>query len=575
MQGEGRKAGAMEILEGGRTGLAGRALRLVLAASGLLMLGGAAWAQEGNPAARAVRLSNVDGQVQVSQGGQVLAPQALANTPLFEGSEISTEEDGRAEIQFEDGSVARVSPNSSVTLNVLRQQGSTLDTEIVLNNGLGYFEVQGNGSANSMRIRFGNNTVMASGFTVLRVNLDNAPGEIAVFSGNAHVEGGNSLALDLHGGESVRLNATDPGNYVLAESIEPDSWDAWNSDRDQALTADEAQKTQATQDVPNPNNPAWSDLDSSGNWYNVPGEGYVWSPYEAQNAGWDPYGCGSWMWTPGYGYVWVSCESWGFMPYSYGMWSYYDGFGWGWVPGGGTWWGNGGWTYRIGHTPYRYQPPHRPKGGPVLPVGNPVHVAGGGHFQPYPVVTVNRMRDVVHGGPARLPNTPVTLAGNTVLPLRPIVSRPTYERGAGNMPGRVTPSVPGGVRYGYVQTPGSNTGVRSGYVGGAYPGGVTGPPVPVPGNWGNRPTVPINNGSFGGRPMTPSGGNFGARPVAPSGGTGARPSGGSFGGGASHPSGGSFGGGGGAHPSAGGGGGGGGASHPSGGGGGGGGSPHH
>ena len=123
---------------------------------------------------------------------------------------------------------------------------------------------------------------------------------------------------------------------------------------------------------------------------NVPGQGYVWSPYEAQNAGWDPYGCGSWMWTPGYGYIWVSCEPWGFMPYGYGMWSYFDGFGWGWNPGGGGWWGgHSGFVYNIGHAPYHYQPPQRPHGGPQLPVGAPVHVAGG-KYQPYPVVSVNR-----------------------------------------------------------------------------------------------------------------------------------------------------------------------------------------
>ncbi len=55
-----------------------------------------------------MRLSSVDGQVQVAQGGDVLADHALVNTPLFEGTQISTGDDGRAEIQFEDGSVARI-----------------------------------------------------------------------------------------------------------------------------------------------------------------------------------------------------------------------------------------------------------------------------------------------------------------------------------------------------------------------------------------------------------------------------------------------------------------------------------
>ena len=58
----------------------------------------------------------MEGQVQLSQGNTVLAAQAVVNTPLFEGTEIKTSDDGRAEIQFEDGSIARVSPDSSLTL---------------------------------------------------------------------------------------------------------------------------------------------------------------------------------------------------------------------------------------------------------------------------------------------------------------------------------------------------------------------------------------------------------------------------------------------------------------------------
>jgi len=64
-------------------------------------------------AGRAARLSSVDGDVRIVQDGQVIADPALVNTPLFEGSQIVTGDDGRAELQIDDGSVARLSPNSS------------------------------------------------------------------------------------------------------------------------------------------------------------------------------------------------------------------------------------------------------------------------------------------------------------------------------------------------------------------------------------------------------------------------------------------------------------------------------
>jgi hypothetical protein len=547
---------------------------LGLAAAALIAVPGS-MAQDAGPAARAVRLSNVEGQVQLSQGNTVLAAQALVNTPLFEGTRISTSDDGRAEIQFEDGSIARVSPSSSMTLRELRQQGNSTDTLLGLDSGLGYFELQGDTPTDHIRVQFGGDTVTTSGFSVLRINLDNPPGEVAVFSGNAHLEGGNTIALDLHGGESVKLNEADPGNYALSEAIEPDSWDAWNSDRDQSLTTQEADRTAATNSVPNSNNPAWSDLDSNGNWYNVPGQGYVWSPYEAQNSGWDPYGCGSWVSTPAFGYAWVSCEPWGFMPYASGIWSYYDGFGWGWAPGGGgPWWGGGGWALNIGNAPFRYHPPDRPRGRPIKPIGGDGPIRAGGRYEPNPVIAVNRLHDTVGGPPIRVRGGPVNFAGNTVQPLRPVASRPNYPAGFTggsrtefNRTGSNSGTA-GGVRYGYIQSPNAGVYGRQGTQG-------NGNLAPRPS--GGPARAPAYYGGYSGRPAAPSGG--GARPSAPArsyggysgGASAARPSGGggSFsGGGASHSSGGGYSGG--AAPSAGGGGG---ASHGGGGGGGGGG--HH
>jgi hypothetical protein len=436
---------------------------LAAIAAGILSLGALALGQDSPmapppseqsaPTARALRLSSVEGQVQISQGNQILASPALANTPLFEGTQISTADDGRAEIQLEDGSVARISPNSSLTIGALSLQGNTADTELVLNKGLAYFEMQGDTQAKPMRVRFGDNVATSSGYTVVRINLDYPPGEVAVFSGNVHIEGGTSLALDLHGGQSVKLNGPDSGNYVVADAIEPDSWDTWNSDRDQALTAQEAERTEATNSVPNSSNPAWSDLDANGNWYNVPGQGYVWSPYEAAGGNWDPYGCGSWMWTPRFGYVWVSCEPWGYMPYASGTWGYYDGLGWGWAPGlGGAWWGGGGWGFNFGALPVRYRPPHRPVGGPRPGGGSPIRA--GGRYQPYPVVAVNRVPNGANGlaGVAvHVRNAPVTIAGNTVQPLRALSARPAYGGQFASGVNRGSPSYSGGVRYGYAQ----------------------------------------------------------------------------------------------------------------------------
>ena len=140
-------------------------------------------AQSAAPQAQAARLSSVDGQVRILQGNQVLTDQAVANVPLFEGSLVVAGDDGRAEIQFDDGSVARISPNSSLGLTVLHGQGGSGNTEIALESGLGYFELQGGGQGGTIRVHFGDCVVTAAGFTVLRIDMDNPPGELAVSQG--------------------------------------------------------------------------------------------------------------------------------------------------------------------------------------------------------------------------------------------------------------------------------------------------------------------------------------------------------------------------------------------------------
>ena len=480
----------------------------------------------GQPA-RAVRLSFVDGQVKLAQGNQVLAAQAVANTPLFEGMQLTTADNGKAEIQFEDGSVARIAPDSVLTLQVLRGAGTTADAELTVNSGLCYFEFQGGGQAGQMSVHFGSSVATSSGFTVLRVAMDTPPGSVAVFSGNVHLQVGNPsdptpAGVDLHGGESLALDPADLTQFNLAESIEPNSWDAWNSDRDQALTAEAATQTGAPSNLGETENPAWNDLDASGSWYDVPDQGYVWSPYEAANADFDPYGNGEWMYTPAYGYVWASGYSWGYMPYQCGAWNFYNGFGWGWAPGMGgcrPWWGLGFYGGpNIGFAPIGYRPITRPlpPHGPVGPIGH----------RPIPVIPVNRRMALGNTSlPARDKNAQVTIAGSTVEPLRPLPSRPVYSREAFTSgSNRTTPGNTGArTRGGQQANPGSSyTGSRP--AGGNAAPGYNPPPRPAPEGHSAPPSYsPPRSSSSSNAP---------------------HPSGGGGGGGASHSSGGSSGGGG-------------------------------
>src|SRR5262245_12626031 len=78
--------------------------------AGVLLAGSAAAESK----ARIVRLSEVQGSVQMDRGTGDGFEKTFLNMPVIEGSRLKTGDDGRAEVEFEDGSAIRIVPNSEV-----------------------------------------------------------------------------------------------------------------------------------------------------------------------------------------------------------------------------------------------------------------------------------------------------------------------------------------------------------------------------------------------------------------------------------------------------------------------------
>lgn len=310
-----------------------------------------------------MRLSAVVGSVKVLEGGQVAFQQAEMNMPIVEGMKLVTSQDGRAEVQFEDGSVARVTPNSSITLTQLsRDDAGGAVTTIQADSGLTYYEL--NGRAGQYTVQFGQDKITPLDASIFRLDLDHPSAELAVMHGSVHVNDDENLAMDVHTDQSVQFDAQNADEYQLVQSVAANTWDQWNSDRDEALAELDNSETEARASEAEPNNPAWSDLDANGDWYDVPGYGMGWSP-SGVGQNWDPYGLGAWGYYNGIGYTWISGYSWGWWPYHCGAWSWFDGFGWMWFPGNCGWGGIGigvGW-YPYGtirNVPPGYRCPRRP-----------------------------------------------------------------------------------------------------------------------------------------------------------------------------------------------------------------------
>lgn len=373
---------------------------------------------------RAVRISAVEGEVKVVEGEETAFQQAQINMPVVEGMKLVTAQDGRAEVQFEDGSVARVAPNSAITLKSLsRDEGGSTVTVVQADAGLTYYELNGSGGTYSVQFGQHNISIDPVDSAVFRLDLDKPEAELAVMHGTVHISNDQNLWADVHTDQSVRFDPRNADEYQLVQSVAANSWDQWNSDRDEALAEMDASESDARAGMEEPNNPAWSDLDANGDWYDVPGYGMGWSP-DGVGADWDPYGLGSWGYYSGVGYTWISGYSWGWWPYHCGSWSWLDGFGWMWFPSNCGWSGAGiGAWYPYGtilSVPPNYRCPRRPLG-VHRPGRHPIRHPNHGPVRTNPrLIAVNRGSRATQQLPSLHTNQPKRMlqyAGRRIAPV--------------------------------------------------------------------------------------------------------------------------------------------------------------
>ena len=400
---------------------------LSLLAAAIFALQPSAFADDVSPSTRAARLTYMQGAVTVTQSNNTASIPAQLNLPLLAGVMLATGEDGQAEIEFEDGSVIRLTPNSALSLdNLTVDPDGIFTTAVSLLHGLAYAELRAT-PRYRYNVNAGGDVLSPVENATVRINFDEAPAVFAVLDGTAHLEreGPGSATVyqaDVRAGETFRGDSEGQNRYFLNSGIDSDSWDEWNEDLDQAAASQASDSTAVRNNYAGAQGYGWSDLDANGSWYDVPGQGPVWQPQvAADDSSFDPYGNGAWVAYTGVGYVWASAYPWGWTPYRCGNWSFYTGFGWGWAPGagcGGYGWGfwGGGRVVNIGRAPAGYLPIHVPvHHGPEKPLlavhsGNTYR---GGTFSP---IGERRSRQI--GGVTATPIVPVrrgVASGGTAL----------------------------------------------------------------------------------------------------------------------------------------------------------------
>ena len=322
--------------------------------------------------ARIVRLSDVQGTVQIDKNSGLGFENAFVNLPITQGTQLRTRENGRAEVEFEDGSTLRVTPNTTIQFSRLGLSDAGKRVSVLeLVEGRAYVNWLGK-SGDEFTLNFSQEKVVLSQAAHFRVASSSSAAEVANFKNDLEVMG-PSGTVKVDKKKMVTFDVNDNDKATLAKNFEEDPYDQW--DKQSVEYHDQYSKNNST-----PYGYGSSDLGYYGGYSNVAGYGTLWQPYFA-GAGWNPFMDGAWAWYPGFGFMWASAYPWGWMPYYYGNWMFVPGFGWGWQPGGLNTWRGG--IHYVGAGVAGFHPPVAPvgtvstvavgKGGPVVTNAPPLH----------------------------------------------------------------------------------------------------------------------------------------------------------------------------------------------------------
>ena len=277
---------------------------------------------------RIVRLSDVQGDVQVDRKTGQGYEKAFLNLPITQGMKIRTGKSGRAELEFEDSSSLRIIPDTVIEIPQLslRDSGAKV-SEIHLQEGTAYINFLGS-KDDELSLTFVREKVALTHAAHLRVDVGDTDAAVAVFKGGVDVVGpAGTVQVDRN--HTASFDLLDNDRHQLAKNVEEEPFDSWDKRQNEydELYAAKAQSNYS------PYAYGTSDLNYYGNFLTLPGYGMLWQPYLV-GAGWDPFMNGAWAFNPGFGYGWVSGYPWGWTPYHYGSWVFLPQYGWAWQPGG-------------------------------------------------------------------------------------------------------------------------------------------------------------------------------------------------------------------------------------------------
>jgi hypothetical protein len=283
-----------------------------------------------------LRLSLLEGDIQIKTVDLGDWSPASINLPLREGDELWIPESGRLEVQILPATYVRLDQTSSLAVVTVTKGAE----QLYLTQGRAYIHFNP-AQGGMLQIDTPISSTQIYDRAVFRIDVtEQGYTDVSVLDGAVYVEsqGGKTTVeadnvLSLREGADAELTPLGP----------VDDWENWNVERDKRVFA----VRESGRYLPPEIRGYASDLDANGKWVYVKEYGQVWTPSVVVSPEWSPYRVGRWTWVGG-DYVWVSYEPWGWAPYHYGRWAHAAGIGWFWVPPvtGRVYWGPGfvGWV---------------------------------------------------------------------------------------------------------------------------------------------------------------------------------------------------------------------------------------
>jgi hypothetical protein len=295
----------------------------------------------------AARIQRVEGEVALNNSDPANAQSdqwitATVNQPFSVGDRIYTRDNSHASLAFTGRNFARLDPNTSLDVLALSDDR----TQLALRDGSAIFDVGYLDSGDLFEVATPYGAVDLQQPGLYNVGIDNGQVLVSVLSGLAQVVGlsgsgqiskGEMLTLLGSTAADVVLSQVDGRNagYLVDDYYAyqyPNYYDGRYRDYNSYLSDPyyfDPYRRNVSYQYANSYIPGLYELDYYGDWRNVDGYGYAWSP--RVDAGWSPYQTGYWYTDYPYGPTWVSTEPWGYAPYHYGRWAFV-GDRWYWVP---------------------------------------------------------------------------------------------------------------------------------------------------------------------------------------------------------------------------------------------------